>query len=84
MRYKNFSGEGLTSIGGGKDDMPNNGDATYMCSTLIYPLRILPVGSAPPIPPWMNKPIANDRFGDSRRPMNEGYRDLVAGAARPD
>ena len=27
---QNFSGEGMTSIGGGSDDMPNNGEATYM------------------------------------------------------
>ena len=26
---QNFSGEGLTSIGGGSDDMPNSGEATY-------------------------------------------------------
>ena len=26
---QNFSGEGLTSIGGGNDDMPNTGDAKY-------------------------------------------------------
>ena len=26
---QNFSGEGLTSIGGGRDDMPNGGDALY-------------------------------------------------------
>ena len=26
---QNFSGEGLTPIGGGSDDMPNGGDATY-------------------------------------------------------
>ena len=26
---QNFSGEGLTPIGGGSDDMPNNGSATY-------------------------------------------------------
>ena len=26
---QNFSGEGLTSIGGGNDDMPNTGDAMY-------------------------------------------------------
>ena len=26
---QNFSGEGLTSIGGGSDDMPNGGEATY-------------------------------------------------------
>ena len=26
---QNFSGEGLTSIGGGSDDMPNAGGATY-------------------------------------------------------
>ena len=26
---QNFSGEGLTAIGGGSDDMPNGGDATY-------------------------------------------------------
>ena len=26
---QNFSGEGLTSIGGGIDDMPNGGDAKY-------------------------------------------------------
>ena len=27
---QNWSGEGLTSIGGGKDDMPNGGDATFV------------------------------------------------------
>ena len=32
----------------------------------------------------MNKPIDNDRFVDSRRPMNDGYRDFVAGATRSD
>ena len=26
---RNFSGEGLTPIGGGSDDMPNGGEATY-------------------------------------------------------
>ena len=46
--------------------------------------RVFPAGSAPAIPPRINKPIANDRFGESRRPTNEGYRDLVAGEARPD
>ena len=27
---QNFSGEGMTTIGGGSDDMPNNGEAMYM------------------------------------------------------
>ena len=52
-----------------------------VCSTLIYPPRILPVGSAPPTRPRMNKQFDNDRFADFRRAMHDGYRDLVAGQA---
>ena len=52
-----------------------------VCSTLIYPPRILPAGSALPTRPRMNKPIDNDGFADFRRAMHDGYRDLVAGPA---
>ena len=52
-----------------------------VCSTLIYPPRILPAASGPPTRPRMNKQFDNDRFADFGRAMNDGYRDLIAGPA---